>query len=327
MKLLSYALDRRLEPRLAIAWNGQVVDVMRASLWLNKDRGAKELLKLPSSMRLALAQWDEAFPLLKKLDDALQSVSVGELVINERPVAQDEGEIVFFPPVPDPPSVRDFYAFEQHVKTARGRRNLEMVPEWYEFPAFYFTNPNALLGHQWDLKIPAYTSELDFELEIACIIAGGGRDIQAHEASNQIAGYTIFNDWSARDIQRKEMKVGLGPAKGKDFASSLGPYLVTADEFNNLQVGKGCNVEMIARRNGQELSRGNWKDISFSFAEMIARASEAVNLLPGDILGSGTVGTGCILELGPENTDGWLKVGDVLDLEIQGMGTLSNRIT
>ncbi len=326
MKLVSYALDRRMEPRLAWLQGDLVVDSMRAALWLNQDRQVREFLQLPTTLKRALADWPANLAMLQRMRDLLQNVSLPGLQANERPIAQVRDDVVLFPPVPNPPSFRDFYAFEQHVRSARARRNLEMIPEWYKFPVFYFSNPNSLLGDGWELFSPPDTEELDFELEIACILAGEGQGIRAESAAPHIAGYTVLNDWSARDLQREEMKVGLGPARGKDFATSLGPCLVTADEFSALTVDKGCNVEMIARRNGKEISRGNWKDIHYSFAEMIERASRGTVLLPGDILGSGTVGSGCILELGPENCGGWLQPGDELDLEIQGIGTLRNPI-
>jgi len=315
-----------MEPRLAFQLRGYAVDVMRAALWMKDNRDAAQFLVVATSMRLALAKWNEQSTLLQELQQAMSSLELDLIKAGDRPVALPESEIIYFPPVPDPLTIRDFYAFEEHVRKARARRKLDMIPEWYDIPVFYFTNPTALLGHQWELVAPPYTQELDFELEIGCVIGQSGRNLGADAAKSRIAGYTIMNDWSARDVQRQEMKVGLGPAKGKDFGTSLGPYLVTADEFDNLAVGKGHNVEMIAKRNGQELSRGNWKDIHFSFSEMIMRASQGVDLKPGDILGSGTVGTGCILELGPEKAGGWLQVGDRVELEIQGMGTLVNRI-
>ena len=204
-------------------------------------------------------------------------------------------------PVPRPPSFRDFYAFEQHVKTARGHRGLEMVPQWYEIPVFYFSNPAVMTGPEMSVAAPPDCLELDYELEIGAVIGRGGRDLAAGDAEDHIAGYCVLNDWSARDLQRREMKVGLGPAKGKDFATGLGPWLVTPDELVDARAGKGYDLTMIARRNGEELSRGNWRDIHFSFGEMLARASRGVDLYPGDVIGSGTVGTGCILELRPEN--------------------------
>jgi fumarylacetoacetate (FAA) hydrolase len=185
---------------------------------------------------------------------------------------------------------------------------------------FYFTNPNALCGHRQPVAYPEGTEELDFELELAIIIAQGGKNIPKEKAESYIAGYTIMNDWSARDWQREEMQLGLGPAKGKDFATSLGPALVTPDE---LPPG---GLTMTAHLNDREVSRGNSADLAHSFAIMIERASRNVNLRPGDVIGSGTVGTGCILELGPENTGGWLKRGDHIRLEVEGLGVLENHI-
>jgi fumarylacetoacetate (FAA) hydrolase len=217
-------------------------------------------------------------------------------------------EIDFRPPVLHPPAVRDFYAFEQHVKTARALRGQEVPPEWYEIPVFYFSNPAAIYGSEEEIPYPPDTKELDYELEVAAIIGAEGR----------IGGFTVMNDWSARDLQRAEMKVGLGPAKGKDFATSLGPILVTPDEFD------GTSGAMIARVNGEERSRGNLADMYHAWDAIVAQAARNTRLRPGDILGSGTVGTGCILEHG----DGrWLHRGDVVELEVEGIGVLRNRVT
>ena len=210
-------------------------------------------------------------------------------------------------PVLHPPAVRDFYAFEQHVKTARAARGLEVPAEWYEQPVFYFSNPAAMFGPDDLIPYPAGTEELDYELELAAIIGAEGK----------IGGFTVMNDWSARDLQRAEMKVGLGPAKGKDFATSLGPVVVTPDEFD------GTSGTMVARVNGEERSRGNVGDMYHSWDAIVAHAARNTRLRPGDVLGSGTVGTGCILEHG----DGrWLQRGDVVELEIEGIGMLRNRI-
>jgi fumarylacetoacetate (FAA) hydrolase len=216
-------------------------------------------------------------------------------------------EVDFRPPVLHPPSVRDFYAFEQHVKTARASRRLEVPAEWYEIPVFYFSNPAAIYGPDDEVPKPPDTNELDYELEVAAVIG----------ADADIGGFTVMNDWSARDLQRKEMRVGLGPAKGKDFATSIGPIVVTPDEFD------GSSGEMVARINGEERSRGNLADMHHSWAAIVAAAARNTRLRPGDILGSGTVGTGCILELG----DGrWLQSGDVVELEVEGIGVLRNRV-
>jgi fumarylacetoacetate (FAA) hydrolase len=203
--------------------------------------------------------------------------------------------------------VRDFYAFEQHVKTARANRGLEVPPEWYEVPVFYFSNPAAIFGPDDEIPYPPGTNELDYELEVAAIIGADGA----------IGGFTVMNDWSARDLQRKEMKVGLGPAKGKDFATSLGPIVVTPDEFD------GSEGEMVARVNGEERSRGNLRDLNWPWERLLEQAARNTHLVAGDVIGSGTVGTGCILELG----DGrWLRPGDAVELEVEGLGVLRNRI-
>jgi fumarylacetoacetate (FAA) hydrolase len=216
-------------------------------------------------------------------------------------------EVRLLAPVRQPPSVRDFFAFEQHVATARAGRGLEVPPEWYEIPVFYFSNPSSIYGPDDVVAYPEGTEELDYELEVAAIIGGEGR----------IAGFTVMNDWSARDLQRAEMRVGLGPAKGKDFATSLGPVIVTPDELGDLR------LEMVARVNGEERSRGNLGDMHHSWEAIVRQAARNTRLLPGDVIGSGTVGTGCILELG----DGrWLQPGDVVELEIETIGILRNTV-
>ncbi len=214
-------------------------------------------------------------------------------------------EVTLRPPVSRPPSVRDFYAFEQHVRTAREQRGLEVPGEWYEQPVFYFSNPAAIFGPEDEIPYPQGSDELDYELEVAAIIGAEG----------QIGGFTVMNDWSARDLQRTEMKVGLGPAKGKDFATSIGPVIVTPDEFD------GSRAVMTARVNGEERSRGELADLYFSWERIVEQAARNTRLVAGDVLGSGTVGTGCILELG----DGrWLRPGDVVELEVEGIGMLRN---
>ena len=235
-------------------------------------------------------------------------------------------EVNFHSPI-RPTTLRDGYAFEQHVKTANKNRGREVPEEWYQFPVFYFTNPNAVFGDEDVIPYPPYTNALDYELEIAAVIGKAGMNIKPEDTPAYIFGYTIFNDWSARDIQRKEMTVGLGPAKGKDFASSFGPVIVTPEALADKAVGRPgvYDLSMTARINGVEFSRGNFKDIYWSFGDIIARASESVMLNPGDVIGSGTVGTGCLLELtkfqGP-----WLNEGDVIELEIERIGVLRNKV-
>jgi fumarylacetoacetate (FAA) hydrolase len=236
-------------------------------------------------------------------------------------------EVTLLTPVPNPPTLRDFYAFEQHVKTARAKRGLGMIPEWYQIPTFYFSNTSELYGHNEAIPYPVGSQELDIELEIACVIGRAGKDISVDEAANYIAGYTIMNDWSARDFQRLDMKLNLGPGKGKDFATSLGPWLVTPDELASRRTGSGSNerydMTMLARVDGKEISCGNFKDIFYSFPQMIAYASRNARLRPGDVIGSGTVGTGCLLELGTE-VHPWFQRGETIELEIDGLGILRN---
>ena len=230
-------------------------------------------------------------------------------------------------PLPPVASIRDFYAFEQHVKTCRKQRGLEMVPQWYQIPVFYFSNPVCVIGQDDPVTAPHGSEALDYELELACVIGKIGRDIPADgQALEYVAGFTIMNDWSARDLQRAEMAVGLGPSKSKDFATSLGPELVSFDELSDRYRDGRLYLEMTARVNGRELSRGNSGSMYWTWPQLIAHASRDTQLVPGDVLGSGTVGTGCILELTPEAVGGWLKPGDVVELTIEGLGTLRNRV-
>lgn len=238
-------------------------------------------------------------------------------------------EIKLLTPVPNPPTMRDFYAFEQHVAAARAQRGLGMIPEWYEIPTFYFTNTSEVYGHNEPVPYPVGSNELDIELEIACVIGREGKDISVDEAADFIAGYTIMNDWSARDFQRQDMKLNLGPGKGKDFATSLGPWLVTPDELASRRTGSGAseryNMTMLARVDGQEISRGNFQQIYYSFPQLIAYASRNTRLRPGDVIGSGTVGTGCLLEIGT-NVHPWFQRGETIELEIEGIGILRNTV-
>jgi fumarylacetoacetate (FAA) hydrolase len=230
-------------------------------------------------------------------------------------------------PIPDPPTVRDFYAFEQHVRTARARRGLEMDPDWYELPVFYFSNPYAVNGPDDPVSAPPGSSELDFELEIAAIVGRAGADVPASEAAAYVAGYTIMNDWSARDLQRREMKLSMGPVKGKDFATTLGPWLVTPDELAPYRTETGYDLTMTAIVNGVEYSRARWSDVHFGFEAMVEYAARGTRVAPGDVLGSGTCGTGCILELslvhGSEAYP-WLRPGDEVVLSVEGLGSLRN---
>lgn len=237
------------------------------------------------------------------------------------PIALDGLRLL--PPVEPPGAVRDFYAFERHVATARAGRGLAMDPAWYERPVFYFSNPAVLLAHGETVVPPARTHQLDFELELAWVVGEDVRGADLAAAARAIVGYTVMNDWSARDVQRQEMASSLGPAKGKDFATSLGPVLVTADEFGP------ATGAMRAAVNGRPYSAADLGELHWSAAEMTAYAAESTLVRAGDVFGSGTCGSGCILELalthGADEFP-WLAPGDVVALEIDGIGRLDNRV-
>ncbi|PIQ28878.1 fumarylacetoacetase [bacterium (Candidatus Blackallbacteria) CG17_big_fil_post_rev_8_21_14_2_50_48_46] len=299
MKLLSFQVKKSL-PRAGLLTRHGVVDLAAASQQFLTQALPDQVLQVlrqdPGLVQTQhLADWIESQDSFLAL--ALENVSL-------------------CPPVLFPGAMLDFYTFEQHVATCRAKRGLEVVPEWYQYPVYYNGNPRALVGHGVDVFFPKAETKRDYELELAIIIGKEGRDIPRESAHEYIAGYTILNDWSARAIQAEVMKVGLGPAKGKDFASSLGPWLVTPDE-----IGDPRDLTMVARVNGEEWSRGNSGSSYYRFEEMIAFASEGVTLYPGDLLGSGTVGTGCGLELGK-----FLQPGDWVELEIEKIGTLANRV-
>ena len=257
----------------------------------------------------------------------------------EKLVTHHINDVNLLAPIPNPNSLRDAYAFRQHVETSRKNRGLEMIKEFDEFPVFYFSNHNAIYGPQDEIKcMPSHFEKLDFELEIAIVIGKEGRNLKANEASSYIAGYMIMNDVSARGLQMKEMKLNLGPAKGKDFASVIGPYLVTPDEIKDKLIDKGehgsiYDLKMSCFLNNQLVSEGNFKDMNWTFEQIIERVSYGTTIYPGDIIGSGTVGTGCLLEINGTGkikdsnyNEVWLKEGDVVKMKIDKLGEISNKI-
>ena len=223
-------------------------------------------------------------------------------------------DVELLAPVPEPPSVRDFFAFESHVATGWRLRGGEIPPAWYEAPTFYFSNPASVVGPGAPVRRPEATRMLDFELEIAAVIGAGGA----------IAGFTLMNDWSARDVQRQEMTVGLGPAKGKDFATSLGPVLVTPDDLP-YEDGR-LRIEATASVNGVELTRTAAVEQHFTWPELVAHAARDTRLRPGDVLGSGTLNRGCLLELGPLEGGRYLEPGDEVTIAAEGLGELTTPI-
>jgi fumarylacetoacetate (FAA) hydrolase len=243
-------------------------------------------------------------------------------------------------PVPNPTSCRDGYAFRQHVASARKNRGVDMIPEFDQFPIFYFTNHNAIQGPGDIDCMPDHFEKLDFELEAAIVVGKRGRNIKASEADEYIAGYMIMNDMSARAMQMEEMRLNLGPAKGKDFSTVIGPYFVTPDELEAYKVdckpghtGNAYNLTMTCKVNGVEVSRGNVADMDWTFAEILERCAYGTDIIPGDVIGSGTVGTGCFLELNgtakrnnPDAVPQWLQPNDEVVMSIDALGTLNNTI-
>jgi fumarylacetoacetate (FAA) hydrolase len=261
-------------------------------------------------------------------------------ILSGRLDAKEELFFELLAPVPHPTSCRDAYAFRQHVTAARRNRGVDMIPEFDQYPIFYFTNHNAIQGVGEISCMPDHFQKLDFELEVAIAIGKKGRNIKAAEADSYIAGYMIMNDMSARTLQMEEMLLNLGPAKGKDFSTVIGPWLVTPDELEPYKVpakdghtGNTYNLQMNCRVNGVQVTAGNMADMDWTFAEIIERCAYGCDILPGDVIGSGTVGTGCFLELNgtgllndPAYQTQWLQPGDLVEMDITGLGFLSNVI-
>lgn len=319
MKLVSYLKEEH--DQLAVLVDGLLYDM--------------ELLHpdIPNTMSMFLNYWEELLPLAQAAELHIQ-----EGRTSNRAIPADSVQILA--PVPFPTSCRDGYAFRQHVAAARRNRKVPMIPEFDQYPIFYFTNHHSVQGPGRIRCMPDHFEKLDFELEVAVVIARHGRNIPAAEADSYIGGLMIMNDMSARTLQMEEMLLNLGPAKGKDFSTVTGPWLVTLDELQDLEIppkeghiGKSWNIRMQCRVGGVTVSDGNLGDMDWTFAEIIERASYGADLFPGDVIGSGTVGTGCFLELNgtgklndPNYTEQWLKEGDVVEMEVDGLGILTNTI-
>lgn len=288
--------------------------------------------ELPNTMGMMLQYWDAL----------IETVQLGETAIRNGRISRDNGipmaQATILSPVPFPPSCRDGYAFRQHVAAARRNRKVDMITEFDQYPIFYFTNHHSIQGPGPVRCMADHFEKLDFELECAIVISKHGRNIRAEQADEYIAGLMIMNDLSARRLQMEEMLLNLGPAKGKDFATAVGPCLVTPHELEQFEippkeghVGKSWNLRMQCFVNGVQVSDGNLGDMDWTFAEIIERASYGVDLYPGDIIGSGTVGTGCFLELNgtgklndPNYQEQWLQDGDVVEMTIDQLGKLTN---
>lgn len=322
MKLVSYKKDNLSQSALLI--EGQVYDTDK----LCKDG--------PATMQQLLQEWDRWYPLLVEGEKLIRSMQEQPPGYASKPLS----EIALLAPVPHPPSCRDGYAFRRHVAAARRNRGAEMIPEFDQYPVLYFTNHHSIIGPGPVPCMPDHFEQLDFELEAAIVVCREGRNIRAEEAGDYIGGLMIMNDLSARRLQREEMLLNLGPAKGKDFATALGPWLVTKDELAPFETapkqghaGTNWNLKMTCHINGVQVSEGNLGDMDWSFAELIERASYGATLFPGDVIGSGTVGTGCFLELNgtaklqnPTYQEQWLREGDRVELEGEALGKLINSI-
>ncbi|MEK7434526.1 MAG: fumarylacetoacetate hydrolase family protein [Cyanobacteriota bacterium] len=323
MKIVSF-LKNNVE-RVGLLINNNIFDLQESGKKINID--------IPNKINDVLNDWEINFSKAKEIENNIFENKITDF--------EDKEKIKMLAPVPRPTSCRDGYAFRQHVSTARRNRGLDMIEEFDQYPIFYFTNHNSIIG-EGDLIVENdHLKNLDFELEVAIVIGKNGKNIDSKNADSYIAGYTIMNDFSARVLQMEEMKLNLGPAKGKDFATAIGPYLVTVDELEKHKIktefGDKYNLKMKAFHNGKLISEGNMVDMNWTFAEIIERASYGVNLYPSDVIGSGTVGTGCYLELNGSNTlkakennetftPVWLKEGDIIELEVDGLGKLLHKI-
>ena len=317
MKLVSYKTEDR--EHLGIYLNGHIYNL----------NSCDKLL--PDNMNQFLWGGEELMERAQKVNSAIKS---GKME------AKEELFYEIMAPVPHPTSCRDGYAFRQHVETARRNRGVEMIAAFDQYPVFYFTNHNAIQGPGEIECMPDHFQKLDFELEVAVVLNKKGRNIQAADADSYIAGYMIMNDMSARTLQMEEMLLNLGPAKGKDFSTVIGPWLVTPDELEKYKIatkeghiGNSYDLKMKCHVNGIEVSSGTMADMDWTFAEIVERCAYGCDVLPGDVIGSGTVGTGCFLELNgtgllndPNYQPQWLKPGDLVEMDVTGLGMLGNII-
>ena len=326
MKLCTFEVRTHLGRRRRLGAVGPegIVDLNFAASWHLARRGearpqALANVLLPGNMREFLEQGAAALSFACETHTALRqecACGCAPQGPNEETLLYEPGQVRLLAPLPDPPSLRDFYAFEDHVKTGFEKRGEPMPQEWYEMPVYYKSSHQNILGPDEDVRWPSFTKKFDYELELAAVIGRRGRNVAASQARHYIAGFTVMNDFSARDIQRREMKVRLGPAKGKDWATAIGPWLVTPDE-----IGDPYDLRMTARVNGETWSEGSTRSLHWKFEQMIEFLTQDDTVHPGDLIGSGTVGTGCGLEL-----DRWVQPGDVMELEIEKIGVLRNRV-
>ncbi len=261
------------------------------------------------------------------IDESVNFYEISDFSLRgQGPLLQSFRGSDFLIPLPKVTSIRDFYSFEEHVRKARARRGLNVAPEWYEVPAYYYSGTSMIFPSGSSVPYPAFTAELDYEMEVAVVIGKEGINIRNEDALSHVLGFTLANDWSARDLQRKEMNIGLGPSKSKDFATSLGPYITTTDELEEFKESDDrFDIPVETYVNGKRYSAGNIRDMHWSFSDLVEYASKGTRLRRGDVIMSGTISTGCILELGPEEYS-WLKRGDVVSIRSPVLGELTNEV-
>jgi len=270
---------------------------------------------------------------IEALAEIVESSGGAAVLGDDDDAVLETADLAFGPPILRPPAFRDFYAFERHVRTMWERRGGEVPEAWYRLPIFYFSNTSEIRGPGEPVWAPRGSVELDFELEVGAIVDTPAFDLAEERAEEAIGGYLLVNDWSARDLQREETAVRLGPAKGKDFATSIGPWIVTPDELAGARAQGSTGPELtltasvnVAGGRTVDVSSGSWASAHFSFAQMLARASADVHIRPGELLGSGTLGTGCLLEVKDETLGRWLEPGDEVVLRGERLGELRSPV-
>lgn len=307
-----------------------IVDLEVAQSWAQGALGFRGR-ELPPTMLDLLHTWSD----VKTHVAALLAVLPGEECLElkgsgRRPVARRRADAILLPPLPNVLSLRCFSAFEKHERNLHRLHSKAIPRAWYRVPVFHYANPFTVQGPDQSLPMPRAGKWLDYGLSVAWVISRQGRNIEPEQALDYVAGYMVLNDWSLRDVEVEAVNAGFGPGKGKDFATTVGPALVTPDELAEHVEGEGpdlrYNLAMTARVNGKQRSSGNFKDLHWAVADMIAYASYDTTLYPGEMLSSGPVGSGSLFEQGAEEHDGWLRAGDMVELEVEALGRLATPI-
>lgn len=311
MRLATVRTAKGLDFQIAPKGSSKFISWEQIKSKFKNDKLVQSILTFDDYIRLA----ERVHPLIQKSEGEWARL-VGNLVPTEE-----------FAKAFSPVQFRDFYCFEEHVKNGRRSRGLEMLSEWYEFPVFYYSNHMSINGSNDEVEFPKGCMSLDFELEIGAVVGKRIRNANLDQARDAILGFCLVNDWTSRDFQSAEMKLNMGPHKGKDFSTSFGPFIITPDEFTDRKSGKAFDVEVELLLNGTSLVKNNWSKIQFSFEEMLVRASKNCDVYPGELLATGTVGMGCLMEHNLDRADKkWLQIGDSVELRMQPDLVLRNKI-